>query len=152
MAARRYTAEERRELAEKRGIIVDPEDMWLIEAYTWGVNAGCVRTDIPGPSPRKHALLHHCIVGQPIHAGIEIDHIDRNPKNNRRSNLRYITHGLNHLNSDWSDRAYHITRTSWSGLYQVNIKRDGVRHYLGVYETVEAAEEARDQWLSAHGI
>ena len=147
--ANQYTPEERLILAAERGIIVDDEDQWLLRSYTWYVNTGYAQTYIPGTKPRAHAILHHCVVGRPLN-GMEVDHIDRNTLNNRKHNLRYVSHGQNHINSDKSDEAWHIMRTSWSGKYQVAIRRDSTHHYLGVYETVEEAEVVRDNWLRAH--
>jgi hypothetical protein len=33
----KYSAEKREELARSRGIIVDPEDEWLLRHYTWSI-------------------------------------------------------------------------------------------------------------------
>lgn len=146
-----YTAEERFALAIERGIIVDPEDQWLLSAYTWSVmNKGYVRTTLRGPRPTGYAMLHHCIVGQPIHDGIEVDHRDRSKLNNRRSNLHYLTKAKNQLNTERAQTIQHIEPAYRTGTYKVAIRRDNVRYYLGVFETYEDAVSARDNWLASH--
>lgn len=42
-------------------------------------------------------LLHHCIIGKPL-GKLKIDHIDNNPLNNRRDNLRIVTNRENMSN------------------------------------------------------
>jgi len=47
-------------------------------------------------------LIHHLVANAFMGErpeGLVIDHIDRNPKNNRISNLRYVTHKENQYNS-----------------------------------------------------
>jgi hypothetical protein len=143
-----YTAQERTRLAIERGIIVDPEDAWLLAAFTWRIENGYARTD-GGTHPYKWKMfLHHCIMGQPID-GSDIDHIDRARHNNSRSNLRYVSRTINKLNTQLSDEAYHIQLTANGCAYMVKIKRKQIQYYVGTYETIEEAEAARDKWLVA---
>jgi len=143
-----WTADERRERAYQLGIQVDPEDEWLLFTYTWDYQRSAIRTTVwcRRLNRQQHALLHHCIVGQPID-GSDIDHIDRDIRNNKRSNLRYISHARNALNSPRNDRASYIVKTA-NGHLQVEIRRDGTRNYIGNFQTYEEAERARDKWLS----
>jgi hypothetical protein len=145
-----WTPQERRDRATELGIEVDPEDEWLLFAYTWVRWGHAVGTSVWNKETKRqqHALLHHCIVGYPID-GSDVDHIDRNIFNNRRSNLRYITHAQNALNSDRSDAAEHIQRTAY-GRFQVSLRRDNIYHYLGNYATYVEAEEVRDAWLRTY--
>ena len=130
-------------------IIVDAEDQWLLDNYTWRVNFyGYAGTNLPG-KPQKHVYLHHCIIGRPL-GGLVVDHIDRNTLNNSRNNLRYVTRSQNTLNSERSDNAFGIYPVTGANRWQVIIVRKQVRYYLGSFEYVEQAEEARDAWLSAH--
>ena len=143
-----YTEEEREEIAEERGIIVSPEDQWLLGSYTWRVSGRYVVTTLPvNLRPPEIARLHHCIVGQPITGGIEVDHRNGNELDNRRSNLRYLTQSRNATNTERSDNAYYIYPLSNADGYFVQIRRDKKYNYLGTFDTIEAAEAARDKWL-----
>lgn len=157
---KQYTREERKRLAKERGILVDPIDEWLLEEYTWhimwdGYNA-YVKTMLPVSmthGKRMAVALHHCIMGQPIWDNDEIDHIDRNAEDNRRSNLRYATKSENRINT-----SREMTETGTRNVYlredckyHVHIKRDGQQNYLGCFVTLEEAVAERDEWLHQRG-
>jgi len=57
-----------------------------------------------------HWLVWEAFVGQRPKkgSGLVIDHIDRNPMNNKLSNLRVITHSENQINSARCDRAKEV--------------------------------------------
>lgn len=71
--------------------------------------------------------------------GMEIDHINGQPWDNRLVNLRLATRGQNRQNSrargDWPKGVYRNSR----GLFQAQIKYGGVNHYLGCFSTPEEA-------------
>jgi hypothetical protein len=143
--------ESRLQLAKERGIIVDPIDEWLLRDYSWHVHdRGYVKTNVWMGERFKQVTLHHCLLGCPIWEGEEIDHKDRNPSNNRRDNLRWVSRTTNRLNSPDIDRATHISLFP-SGRYIVRITREGECRYLGSYETLDEAVATRDEWLANNG-
>ncbi len=141
-----YSPELRLALAKERGIEVDPEDEWLLAAYSWSIRNqyDYVVTSFNKDGRRINIYLHHCIVGAPVSTSELIDHIDRNRRNNRRSNLRYTTYSENQLNSARVDDAYHICKVE--DRFVVQIKR-GDTKFERKFDTIEEAECARDQWL-----
>lgn len=143
-----WTPEERLAIAREIGIQVDPEDEWLLSAYTWGDCITSIRTTIPTTGERRQLnfALHHCIVGQPIDGSV-IDHIDRNIYNNRRDNLRYTSYSNNIINSNRVEGAENISLTR-HGRYRVRLMRARVYHTIGNFVTYQEAVEARDAWLS----
>jgi hypothetical protein len=147
---RSFTIEERLTRASELGILVDDEDAWLLTATTWRIQMEYVATTIRFSERNKYVFLHHHIMGTPIYATDCIDHINRNKRDNRRSNLRWATYTENKLNSKRSDGAIHAYRTA-NGKYQARVVRYGVAHELGTYDTIEEAQHVRDQWLSIHG-
>jgi hypothetical protein len=146
------TAEERLTLAIERGIIVDPEDEWLLQNYTWHLNDdGYPRARMPETG--QLVFLHHCIAGYPIWEGDEIDHEDRNKLNNRRGNLRYVDHYTQTLNRDFpvgETGARNITLRK-NGKFKVQLYRYNKWIYLGQFDTLDEAVAERDEWLSQHG-
>lgn len=65
-----------------------------------------------------------------------IDHIDRNPLNNRIENLRPANKSLNARNNG---RVGMAARKTLGGRFVATIKRHGKERYLGSYETPEEA-------------
>ncbi len=111
---------------------------------SWGVTS---RGHLLGRVNGKNVYLHRLIAE---HAGIDvsqqIDHINRNPLDNRVSNLRPATHAQNTHNAK-------VQRNNVSGLkgvcfrkdcgrYQARIDYNGKTHSLGFYQTAEEAHQA----------
>ena len=74
-------------------ILLDDEDKWLLEKYNWCLGNGYA----VGRVNKKVKRIHHFII--PKKEGFDIDHINRNRLDNRRCNLRYVTHRENCMNS-----------------------------------------------------
>lgn len=98
----------------------------------------------------KSVLMHRAIM-QPS-PGMTVDHINGNPLDNRRENLRVCEHGLNLLN-----RRANLTgrKTSrFKGVYwQKDIGRWRARfreQYLGTFTCEVVAAEAYDRAARAH--
>lgn len=135
-----------------RGIIVDPEDEWLLEEQLWTVaEHGYAVRGMKFGERWVPTYLHHYIVGQPI--WLEVDHENRNRLDNRRSNLKYKTHQQNLLNHGQALGMTGIRHTTQlpNGQYMVQIKRHGIRHYLGCFATLDEAVATRDEWLYTNG-
>lgn len=147
-----YTREQKRKIAEERGIIVDPEDVWLLEEYTWSLNAdGYAVTNFPRDvnGYRQRVHLHHAIMGQPIWGDDEIDHVNHNVTDDRRCNLRYVTkseQGINTTRAAGPSGARNIYIRE-DGRYHIRIRRNLDEYYLGAFDTLEEAIAERDMWL-----
>jgi hypothetical protein len=69
-----------------------------------------------------------------------IDHIDKNPANNRLDNLRDIPHGLNALNKRrWSKTGFPAGVYLERGRYRAQINLLDRNKHLGYYKTLEEA-------------
>ncbi len=72
---------------------------------------------------KEHRLLFLMDNGRFPFPGFEIDHIDRNPLNNARDNLREVTKSVNHLNSCAAGVSKATRRNSWQASTWLNYKR-----------------------------
>ena len=133
-------------------ILVDDQDIPLVVNRKWSTFQAkngmyYINTHING----RTVYLHRLILNAP--EGMEVDHISRDTLDNRRCNLRLVTHQQNLHNADWK------RRRSATGYRGVSKLRDGPRGhrtkryvaqvgYLGkhitggVYKTAEEAAQA----------
>lgn len=93
-----------------------------------------------------HRVAWEMIYGE-IPEGLEIDHIDRNPSNNRISNLRLVTSEGNSFNTGgWKNASSTFKGVYWckeklKWVAQFNCK--DYRKHLGYFDSEDAAHLAR---------
>jgi len=88
-------------LGHGRFAIVDAEDVPLVIQRTWSVRRERDGVFYVWSGIRKNNILSNIGMGRFLlspPAGLQVDHIDRNPLNNRRSNLRLATPRQNAAN------------------------------------------------------
>lgn len=75
--------------------VIDLQDLALVESSVWRPHfaKGLVYARRSGPKPW---YMHQLVCG--VRTGFEVDHIDGNGLNNRRENLRHLTHAQNQQN------------------------------------------------------
>lgn len=103
---------------------------------------------------RLTKYLHRLILDVP--AGLCVDHINKNPLDNRKSNLRIITREQNSQNRkvNQNNKVSGVRGVSWNkkdSIYIVRVHTNGVRLYLGstacLSEASQLARLARMLWL-----
>lgn len=94
---------------------------------------------------RRMLLLHRWIVGAVDKTGYRflVDHIDRDPWNCQRDNLRIVTPAESNLNRVVAKRDLPVGVHLSKGKYQARLKRGGTVQHLGTFTTVEEAVAAR---------
>jgi hypothetical protein len=129
--------------------IVSPEDADFLRRWNWSLNGGYVSRGTRRAGKYRRILMHRIVArrsGQKI-AGREIDHINRDPLDNRRSNLRAVSKSVNQHNAgarrDSSTGHRGITRRTGRDTLVVRIQVDNKREYIGDYPTLDAAIVAR---------
>jgi hypothetical protein len=153
------TTEQARELFEYR----DGDLYWrkVVRGVQRGSPVGCSspkgyrRVIRMGKSYAVHNLVWNYHHGE-VPVGFTIDHIDRDPSNNRLDNLRPATQSEQHLNRGPSTvtrpslSGHRNIRHTSSGKWKVRMSRGGVDMSRGVYDTLEEAISVRDGLLSEH--
>lgn len=137
--------------ADGRFAVIDAEDYELAARYTWFVNQrGYVVRNPIKRDPVAHRRLHRLIldVSDPE---IKVDHIDRDPLNNRRVNLRICTHAENCQNrpsnpntrSSHRGVSWHSATNSWSARVTINRVVHALGHFDDEIEAARAAQRFR---------
>ena len=142
----------------KRHIAYDPETGWLTWIVTPKNNApigsrigflnerGYRRLSLNKQYYRAHQVAWFLHYGEWPPDDQEVDHINGIPDDNRICNLRLAPH---HLNSK-SHRSIGAAGTSFKGIskkrrhWEAAIGFKGYRHYLGCFDSPEAAARAYD--------
>nr|DAZ41627.1 MAG TPA: homing endonuclease [Caudoviricetes sp.] len=120
---------------------IDKEDLDKVSKYTWMENhkGYIVRT-------AKYLALHRYVMDD-LSSDMVIDHIDRDKKNNRKSNLRVVTQQNNTLNrsintnNEFGVSGVHKNKSKINP-YAVTLGAKG-RFFSGSYKTLEEAIVAR---------
>lgn len=129
--------------------IVDREDAGLVEHLKWRLMGKRTQTKkyvYADVRRGKLMALHRVITGAA--RGEVVDHINGDPLDNRRANLRTCSHSQNMAN-----QLTRPSKTRFKGIYEekgcpgrwcAKIQRDGKRTRLGRFDGEEAAARAYD--------
>lgn len=111
------------QLTQGKMALIDDEDFECVSKYTWcaqndrGIWYAATMTSGSLGLKRRQIKMHQLII-KPV-SGLVIDHINRNGLDNRRCNLRLVTHSGNRLNQ----KAPSIRSDSTSGVTGVSFNK-----------------------------
>lgn len=117
--------------------LIDTEDINKVETYKWCLNNwGYIKTTYK----EKAIFLHYLIMGKPP-KGLGVDHINHNPLDNRKANLRFVTKSQNQMNRKVKGIYWNKNGSKWQAQIHVNNKQI----YLGLFVKEQDALKARKQ-------
>lgn len=123
---------------------VDDEDYEALRQWRWYLHSeGYAARSIHGPK-RQMVYMHRQLISPP--EGMEVDHRNRNRCDNRRCNLRVVTHGQNARNKKRRrDNVSGFNGVFWSHgrrLWIAQTSVDGRVVQIGAFNSAEVASEA----------
>lgn len=128
--------------------IIDIEDVMICNQYKWFLkDEKYVRTHMNINDKDKKVGLHRIIMNVVDNKNVVVDHIDRNPLNNRKSNLRVTTQAKNCINkARQSNNTSGIVGVTWrkeNNKWEAQIKLNGKMIHLGLFLDKEDAIKKR---------
>lgn len=136
--------------------VVDPEDYPMVARSKWHLDDSgrAKRNAVVAEGRRFGTRMHREIMGLEPHDPREVDHINRNPLDNRRSNLRICDHAQNHQNlgsyagstSKYRGVSWDAPRGKWKAQATLNYRNV----YIGRYDTEQEAADAAAAWREEH--
>jgi hypothetical protein len=133
-------------LSDGNETFINMEDYDAIKDYQWKLDKGYVRAW--DDTKQKYVYMHRIIMAQYDNRHwLEVDHINGLRMDNRRDNLRRVTHSQNMMN-----RGLQINNKSGkTGVYRAGKKWRAeiyvnyVKKHLGCFDTFEEAVAARNR-------
>ena len=128
-------------LGQGLSTLVDDEDYELLSRFKWRI------VESGGNSKSMYAVatirLHRLIVACPN--DMMIDHINGNPLDNRKSNLRICSNSENQQNTSSRGGSSQYKNVSYSKRYDkwfAKFRFNGKEHFCGYHDTEEQARES----------
>jgi hypothetical protein len=144
-------------------ILLDPEDEHLRDEYHFYVHGkGYVRTRRKGTNETLGYLHILVLKKHSVELDGVADHENRNKLDNRKDNLRVVTHSVSNHNRGAQVRTearqglpknvYHSGPRYVNKPYRVSFNLEGQRYVLGRYATVEEADTVAQQFRTEKGL
>lgn len=134
----------------------DLEDYDKIRDYCWYVNKNNrVTNRITNKNTNKTIWLHRLVMDIADDCNIIIDHIDRNPKNNRKYNLREANNQTNTFNmsiaknnkSGFIGVYYNSKRNKWEAYITFNYKKRNLGSYDNKIDAIKTRLRAEIKYF-----
>lgn len=134
---------------KKKYFIIDIEDVDKIKDFYWSKSGRYWKAN-KRECTQEFFILHNLIMNNDDVGKIEIDHIDRNTNNNKKSNFRITNHRENCLNrgmlsnntSGVKGVCYHKKCKLWMAYIKVEGKKIGLGYHKDFKDAVRARKEA----------
>lgn len=135
-------------------VLVDAADFVWLNEYRWGGAARgyASRYDSTG---RQRIYMHREIMGLARDDERVVDHINGEPLDNRRANLRIVTQAENAQNTSAKGGTSTHRGVSWDrrrGAWRAQIRLRGRLRFLGYFDEESEAAAAVDDLLATAGL
>ena len=144
---------------------VDDEDYYWLSQWNW--NAVSIKNKIYVKRSKKKGVLKsgvkyevflHRVIMRCNDSNLVVDHIDGNPLNNQKSNLRICTKAENNRNtsshknssSKYLGVTYDKARNKWNAQLMVNGKRVLTKRYITEIEAAKAYDVAAALYVGVY--
>ena len=135
--------------------IVSPEDYEHLNQFKWYKNNGYVIGNVNKKKWSIHRYIMIEISKNNLIPQNPIDHINNNPLDNRRDNLRIVTPSENARNkkkkSNCSSEYIGVTQYKNRKMYKVAIRINGM-HYSAQYKNEQHAAHQYNLWIDEYNI
>lgn len=129
---------------EKVGeFVIDKEDIEKVKYKKWRYSHNHVVTGLPSKGTQKdlsHVIMDFYPKDNP---GYVIDHVDGNPNNNRKNNLRICKQSENVINKSFTSNNTSgfigVSLRKQRGAYDPEIRKGNIRCHLGYTKTLQEA-------------
>jgi len=142
------------ELTQGKSTLVESQDMPLVTVFS-GWYANQARNDVwvaVSSNLETRAKMSRVILDAPD--DMEVDHINHNTLDNRRSNLRLVSRSENLMNRrKWANCSSRYKGVSWEEKYQkwrARISLDGKLTHLGYFDDEAEAASAYNEAAEQH--
>lgn len=134
-------------------IIIDTEDFEKVRPFRWTQRKTCGRYVLAN-SKKSKIYLHRYILGVKSFE-MKVDHINHNPLDNRKSNLRVCTNqenSFNRINQNSEGVSYRKDKKKWRAYIMVNYKQISLGHYLTKEEAIQARKEGVKKYYGEYAL
>lgn len=131
-------------LTKGKVAIVDEEDYVRLASHSWYYGDDYAQRSVHSAGKQRTSLMHRETLQ--VSEGFQVDHINGDKLDNRKSNLRLATHQLNMFNrpacvgtsSIYKGVSWHKRKNKW----MASARRDGISKFLGYFSNEEDAARA----------
>jgi hypothetical protein len=140
-------------LTQGYSAIIDDEDFELVNNHKWHLIRDRNGILYAGTYIKhKYVLMHRLLLGL-FNIRLQGDHINRNGLDNRRHNLRTVTHSQNQIN-----KVYKNTKNKYRGVhfnsktkqYVCELYKDGIRYRKRFRNEISAAKYYNELAMQHH--
>lgn len=132
--------------------LIEPDDLHFVQWYRWCLdNNGYARTRTKADGV---LLMHRHLMGLKKGDGLEVDHVNGDGLDNRRSNLRVCTHAENVQNRSSAPgstsryRAVYWDRQKRK--WRARVHTQGRYHHVGYFASEAEAGAAAEEYVLTH--